>query len=239
MAVSVRTTQELLNHFNINIRIHNNSSTNNLLNTYMTDYADVIVEYNNNDFTRREKANLVLEILTGMNMNVSQRNTWINEINRIDPLFYKEHLALTAGQQKLLIQEILNYGSFSLYNYMKFEQLVFIDQILTSKRFDICNIEEHFSHNRILFSGDRNANINDIIIELQAQYDANDKDYYIYFSLQKIFGFSKFSVNPDVNLNLNQLSSLLYVMSEDLSINERFNKFLQIYDAQQIIDIGM
>ena len=108
---TTRNTQDLLNHFNIDIEVNNNPFQNNnnlyhknLLNKYISNYAGKIVDYTNNNFTKKEKANLVLEIICGMNMY--QINTWVNEIIKVDPSFYKTHLSLSAGQQKLLIQEI-------------------------------------------------------------------------------------------------------------------------------------
>jgi hypothetical protein len=212
----------------------------NVINTNNTICNNLFVNRQLNEY---ERAYLVYTIITGFEIrNDNDGIEWSKYVNTFNNKFYSKNIALTSGQNKLLILSLISDDYEPYSNILNVYQIIYLNDILKNEGWSIDNYQSviHLDY-QPTYQGLRNIDISDIINDMfhntTTKYNTDDMLEYIILTFKKLYSFNRF-VGNGKSYNIEQFTQLLNLLVSNININNKFREFINILDAEQISMIG-
>jgi hypothetical protein len=200
-------------------------------------------------FTQRlskyKHAYLVYSIISGFELGIRTNDCdWSDYNVKINNKFYAENIALTSGQNKLLILSLIDNNLGSISHILNIYQLVYLNDVLQRENWNVNNCETYFREDwQPTYVGIRTQDISEIMYDFfqnpETRYTRQNIIDYIIHTFRKLYSFNRF-LDSNKSNNVNQLIQLLnIIIKDDLNINHKFMEFLNILDEEQILMLGM
>jgi hypothetical protein len=195
--------------------------------------------------TKYQRAYLIYSIISGFELGIRTNDCdWSDYNVKVNNQFYGKNIALTSGQNKLLILSLMDGNVETISHILNIYQLVYLNDVLQREKWNVNNYESYFREDwQPTYVGIRTQDLSEIMFDFfqnpETRYTHQNMCDYIVLTFRKLYSFNRFLESNKAN-NVNQLIQLLnIIIRDDLNMNHKFMEFLNILDEDQILMLGM
>jgi hypothetical protein len=194
--------------------------------------------------TKFERAYLVYSIISGLELIVNTNDCdWCDYYSKINKQFYSSNIALTSGQNKLLILSLLDDNANTISHILNTYQLIYLNDVFQREKWELNNHQIYFNESwRPTYAGVRTQDISEIMNDFfhnpETKYTNKNIRDYIVLAFRKLYSFNRF-LESNKSFSLHQLIQFLNILVCNMNIDNKFREFLHTLDEEQIFMIGM